>query len=351
VGVIAAGRPLYGVDSGGSTTSVATSGGDRWDAPSVNPASVGLAASARSLSGVFDRIRRDVGSRDVGSRDVGSRDVGSRDVGRRGERPAVWLASASLDPAEPDGEVGRLARAARSAGVRGELVVSNDVTPLVLGVPAGVGHVVAVCGTGSGFAASDGRSPARRVGGCEYLASDEGSAFDLGLRGLRAAVRGRDGRSEQTILTGLLESHAGTPVPELGRRLARAPFPKSAVAALAPIVVRAWRQGDTVAARLVGEAIGELALGVRAARDAAALAPGWRVSAAGGVVRGSPEFFGEFAAAAARLGADSVRLITDPATVILATLTRFAGADEVRLSDPRIGADVWRVDLDKPGPW
>jgi len=315
------------------------------------------------LSGVFERIRRH--------------------ADRHGGRPAVWLASASLDPAlldpaspdpalldptspdpalldpaspdpaSPGDEMTWLVALARSAGLRGDLVISNDVTPLVLDVPAGTGHVVAVCGTGSAFVASDGMSPLCRVGGCEYLGSDEGSAFDLGLRGLRASVRGLDGRAERTALADLLASETGAPAIELARTLARAPFPKSAVAALAPLVLHAWRQGDAVAARLVTDAIGELALGVRAARDAAALRPGWRLSATGGVLAGSPEFLGELAAAATRLGAASVRLITDPAMAVLATLTRLCraqdSADVVRLLDRRIGRDVRHVDLGDPG--
>jgi N-acetylglucosamine kinase-like BadF-type ATPase len=227
-------------------------------------------------------------------------------------------------------------------------VVSNDLTPLVLGGPAGAGHVIAVCGTGSGYLATDGRSRPARAGGCEYLGSDEGSAFDLGLRGLRAAVRGLDGRGPRTALSDLLAARAGTPVPELARRLAGLPFPKSAVAALAPIVLRAWLSGDPAAATLVDDAVGELAAGVRAARDAAAVGPGWRLSVAGGVATGCPEFFGALAAAAADLGAGPVTLISDPAAAVLAALTGLAGTDPVCLSDPRISRDVWYADLAGP---
>jgi N-acetylglucosamine kinase-like BadF-type ATPase len=290
-----------------------------------NPSSVSKSVSVRSVRAIFERIRRHAGS--------------------PGDWPAVWLASASLDPASPGREVARLAAAARSAGLRGELVISNDITPLVLDAPAGQGHVVAVCGTGSGFAATDGRSPVRRVGSCEYLASDEGSAFDLGLRGLRAAVRALDGRAPATALTVLLAKEASADVPVLARTLAQTPFPKPAVAALAPVVVRAWLEDDRVAALLVAEAIDELILGVRAARDAAALSPGWCLSVTGGVVTGSPEFFREFAAAAARLGAESVRLVTDPAMSVLDALTQFTSPSAVELTDDRASADVWHIDL------
>lgn len=323
-----AGRPLYGIDAGGSGTSVRAFDGERWSLPPVNPSSVGRPAADRSLSQLFARIREHAGD-------------GSA-------RPAIWLASASVDPAAAPQETRRIAAAARAAGLSAEIVVSNDVTPLILLTPPGVGHVVAVCGTGAGFLATDGRSAPARAGGCEYLGSDEGSAFDLGLRGLRAAVRGLDGRGQRTALSGLLAAAAGESVPELARRLARTPFPKSEVAALAPVVLRAWLAGDQAARCLVEDAIGELVLGVRAARDAAAVPGRWRLSVAGGVVTGCPEFFGALASAAAGLGADPVELISDPAAAVLAALADLARTDPIALADPRIHRDVWHLDLAEP---
>ena len=159
-------------------------------------------------------------------------------------RPAIWLASASIDRSNAAAELRRCTAAAQAAGLYAELVVTNDVTPLILGAPPDVGHVVVVCGTGSAFLATNGRSALVRVGGCEYLGSDEGSAFDLGLRGLRAAVCALDGRGQRTALSELLAAEAGMPVPELSRKLAGMPFPKAAVAALAPVVLRAWLDGQ-----------------------------------------------------------------------------------------------------------
>jgi N-acetylglucosamine kinase-like BadF-type ATPase len=326
----AAGRSLYCVDAGGSGTSVRACDGEFWSLPSVNPSSVGRDCSDQGLAGLFGRIRAHAG----------------RDSGRAGSaRPAIWLASAALDPAMPAAELDRCAAAARTAGLCAELVVSNDVSPLILGAPPDVGHVVVVSGTGSAFLATNGRSAPVRVGGCEYLGSDEGSAFDLGLRGLRAAVRGLDGRGRPTALSELLAADAGAPVPELARDLARLPFPKSAVAALAPIVLRAWRDGDHAAAAVAEAVIGELAAGIRAVRDAATLAPGWHLSAAGGVVTGCPEFFRGLAAAATGLGAAQVTLVSEPTAVLHSALARFAATDPIRLSDPRIDREAWHLDL------
>jgi N-acetylglucosamine kinase-like BadF-type ATPase len=322
------GRPLYGVDAGGTGTSVRAWNGDRWDMPSVNPTSVGQDTSDRLLTGLFTRIRDHSGQ-------------------VAGQRPAIWLASASVDSATAAAETHRCAEAARSAGLHAELVISNDQTPLLLDAPPGTGHVIVVCGTGSGFLATDGRSAPVRVGGCEYLGSDEGSAFDLGLFGLRAAARGLDGRGPRTALADLLAGQYGTPVPELARTLAREPFPKSAVAALAPVVLEAWLNGDQVAGALVDDAIGELATGARAARDAAGIGQGWRLSAIGGIVTGCPPFFGRLARAAEALGADQVNLISDPPAAMLAALTRLAATatGPMNPDDPRIDQDTWHLDL------
>jgi N-acetylglucosamine kinase-like BadF-type ATPase len=332
----AGGRPLYSIDAGGSGTSVCAWNGDRWTMPPLNPSSVGQDASDRHLSELFTRLRSHAGR------------VPDPDPCPDSARPAAWLASAAINDATAERELGRYAAAAHAAGLRADLVVSNDLTPLLLNASAEAGQVIAVCGTGSGFLATDGKSAPVQVGGCEYLGSDEGSAFDLGLRGLRAAVRGLDGRGPGTALCDLLTARAGVPVAELARGLARLPFPKSRVATLAPIVLQAWRARDPVAAGVVDEAIGELLLGVRAAAAAAALSPGWRLSVTGGVLTGCPEFFALLAERAASLGADPVELICDPAAAVLDALTQVARTDPLCLSDPRINRRVWRVDPSTP---
>ena len=330
--VTAPNRPLYCIDAGGTGTSVRGWNGERWSLPSVNPSSVGQDSSDRSLAALFCRIRAHATR-------------ASDRTGRACLRPAIWLASASVDRATVAVELRRCDAAARASGLCAELVVSNDVTPLLLGAPPDVGHIITVCGTGTAFLATNGRSAPARIGGCEYLGSDEGSAFDLGLRGLRAAVCGLDGRGQRTALSDLLAAEAGEPVPELARRLARMPFPKAAVAALAPTVLRAWLNADAAAGDVVDAIIGELVAGIRAARDAAALAPSWHLSVAGGVVTGCPEFFRKLAAAAAGLGAGPVMLVKEPTAVLLAALAPFAVTDPMKLSDPRIDDDVWYLDL------
>ncbi|PRY42852.1 TIM barrel protein [Umezawaea tangerina] len=278
--------PLWTVDAGGTGTAVTGPGGRRRYG-SVNPASGGHEAADAVLRTVFADLAADLDGR----------------VGRG------WIATATVDPRDPGSELERLRRTAERAGLRGRVVVSNDALPWLVAPPLSGRGVAVVCGTGSGFLAGDGRSAPVRVGSCEYLGSDEGSAYDLGLSGLRAAVRALDGRGPDTVLA----KHFGVTT---ARDLARLAFPKAAVAALAPTVCRAWLDGDPVATRLVADAIGELGLGVRAAAAAAGLEGGWTVAAGGGVFLGCPEFLAEFE----REVLGDVVVVDDPNTTIEAAL-------------------------------
>src|SRR5487761_1836533 len=101
-----AARPLYGIDAGGSGTSVRAWNGERWSLPPVNPSSVGREASDGCLADLFGRIRaharQDGGHR--GGAASGQRvernggAAGGQDGGTAA-RPAIWLASASVDAA------------------------------------------------------------------------------------------------------------------------------------------------------------------------------------------------------------------------------------------------------------
>lgn len=303
---------LWAVDAGGSTTTVLLPGGTRTYG-SVNPASVGAGAATRILRGLLA-------------------DVATALDGAPG---AGWIASATVDLENPGDEAVRLRDLARDAGVRGRLVVSNDALPWLVAPPLDGRGVVVVCGTGSGFVGSDGLGGLCRVGGCEYLGSDEGSAFDLGLAGLRAAVRADDGRGPATTIGARLSAASGRTPAGLARALAAEAFPKAAVAALAPAVCDAWLDGDEPASALVSAAIGELILGVRATRDRAGLTGDWAVAAGGGVLRGCPPLLEELdRRLRSEVYATDVVAVTEPAVAVRAALASRVHDGEVRVDAP-----------------
>jgi len=76
----------------------------------------------------------------------------------------------------------------------------NDATIACIGAHAGEDGGIVIVGTGSiGFAVVGGREI--RVGGYGFPISDEGSGADLGLHGIRLALRSHDGRGVETNFT------------------------------------------------------------------------------------------------------------------------------------------------------
>ncbi len=111
----------------------------------------------------------------------------------------------ALSNASTPDRAGVAASTVRQACVAAELGaattwVVNDLVPLVaLGEP-GRSHLVAVCGTATGFGVCTDDSRSWRASGQEYLLSDEGGGHDVGVEGLQASVRAVDGRGPATAL-------------------------------------------------------------------------------------------------------------------------------------------------------
>jgi N-acetylglucosamine kinase-like BadF-type ATPase len=157
--------------------------------------------------------------------------------------------------------------------------------------PHGVALVAATGATAFGLR-HDGRSVS--LGGWGSLLGDEGSAYDLGLNGLRAAVRDFEGRgSEPTRLVAAVCEHFSIPPADFhrqlvelayGRHLSTEPLSRAQIAGFAAAVTRLAALGDPAAARLTRQAANELAdLALHAARRLFAPDEEFVVAAAGGM--------------------------------------------------------------------
>ncbi len=131
-----------------------------------------------------------------------------------------------------------------------------------------------VAGTGAtawAVRADDGRQAF--IGGWGALLGDEGSAYAVGLLGLRAAVRAFEGRvSQPTRLVEAVCQHFDIQAqnfrPELIRLAYQKPLSRAEIAALAVQVTRLASEGDAVAVQIVEKAASDLAgLGLHAARQ------------------------------------------------------------------------------------
>jgi len=135
-----------------------------------------------------------------------------------------------------------------------KLSVANDATLLfAAGTPEGWGLAI-VAGTGSIAFTLDRDGKEARAGGWGYLMGDEGSAFRLGLLGLRAACRCADKIGPPTQLLPALLTKLGSNDPrDFIPAVYRGAWDKAAIANLALVVLELAATGDE-AARAIFEA-------------------------------------------------------------------------------------------------
>ncbi len=140
------------------------------------------------------------------------------------------------------------------------LSVANDATLLfAAGTPDGWGLAI-IAGTGSIAFALDAHGKNARAGGWGYLLGDEGSAFRMGLLGLRAACRAADDIGEPTALLAVLLTELGSSDPrEFIPTVYRGKWDKAAIAGLAPLILNAAASGDRVATAIFEQEARELA--------------------------------------------------------------------------------------------
>jgi N-acetylglucosamine kinase-like BadF-type ATPase len=175
--------------------------------------------------------------------------------------------------------------------------VANDTRALhaaTFGVGSGI---VLIVGTGSKCygRAEDGRE--WEAGGVDYLVSDEGSAHDLAIRGIKAALRAIDGRGPATTLRTLIfDALKLTEYGQISQRLHQdslenpgQPMTKAEIASLAKFVTQACQDGDAVARQVVVDALDSVLETVVTVAKKLGFAPkGLQVGITGGVILNEP---------------------------------------------------------------
>jgi N-acetylglucosamine kinase-like BadF-type ATPase len=143
----------------------------------------------------------------------------------------------------------------------GRLIVTNDAEIALAGATATGRGIATIAGTGSVVFGRNAAGQTARAGGWGYLFGDEGGAFDIVRQGLRAVLRMEEGWGPPTVLReALLDATASDSANRLLHLFYTPEWPRSRVAALAPVVDAAASEGDAVALRLLDNAAQELAL-------------------------------------------------------------------------------------------
>ncbi|MGE5261933.1 MAG: N-acetylglucosamine kinase [Acidobacteriota bacterium] len=233
---------VVGVDGGGTHTRarLANLRGEmlgNGEAGPSNPNAIGYAAAQAELLAAIEGAFQDA----------------------RMERQNLAAACFGIGGVHRTEERERLGAWARETIAPSVLVVNDGEIVLTAGTPENWG-VALIAGTGS-FAwgkARDGRTA--RAGGWGYLIGDEGSGFDLAREALRAAAQSADGRRAPTRLLDAFLQYwdLGQPM-ELIPRIYRTGMKPGDIAALAPLVMRVAKEGDSTAQALLKRAAALLA--------------------------------------------------------------------------------------------
>jgi N-acetylglucosamine kinase-like BadF-type ATPase len=176
-------------------------------------------------------------------------------------------------------------------GGAGPIRMTGDVVvAFASGTPAADGTIL-VAGTGAAAAAIEDRAPVSETDGYGWLLGDAGSGFWIGRQAVRAVLADTDGRGPATGLRPLVtDSLLGPGFAEpSARRMcleivnAAHARPPVDLSRLAPLVSRCAADGDEVALRIAGAAVGHLVSSVLAVRPAGATTP---LVVTGGVATG-----------------------------------------------------------------
>lgn len=202
---------------------------------------------------------------------------------------AAFLGIAGLTT---DVEEQMLLELCHSLGITSKWRVMGDMVPALAAGTRGEPGIVVIGGTGSICWGFDATGNTARAGGWGYLFSDEGSGFYIGQRALAAAFRAFDGRGPATSLKRrLLAAFDCSDMPEVVTRVYGLDQPRTAIAALAPVVLEAAADGDEVAGEILADAADELVAAILAVYRRLHFGSEVTVVASGGLFRRTDELY------------------------------------------------------------
>ncbi len=138
--------------------------------------------------------------------------------------------------------------------------VTHDAEIALTGATAGEPGIIVIAGTGSMAFGRNQEGTYARAGGWGYVFGDEGGAFDIVRRALRAALRFEEGWGAATSLSSRLCDLTSTPKVNAALHAFYTPeFPRSKVASFAQVVNEEAESGDVVALEILKNAGKQLA--------------------------------------------------------------------------------------------
>lgn len=270
---------VLGIDGGGTKTLcyLADTGGrilGRGESGPSNFQAVGRQEAAKSLNAA---VHQALGEYGISVSQVSTVCLGMAGVNKPGDK-----------------EIARILL--EQTGYGGRMIIENDAVIALAGATAKEWGVVVISGTGSIAFGINKKGERRRAGGWGYLLGDEGSGYDIGRKGLIAAFRSFDGRSEKTLLEKLYMEHFNVNrMEEIMTKVYEEGMERHQIAALAKIVFRGAELDDRVSREIFEDAGEELVSAARTVVKALKMeGESFDLAAVGGVFEKNDYLFNVF---------------------------------------------------------
>ena len=164
------------------------------------------------------------------------------------------LGMAGLGRAEDKKVIGRICD---ELGISENRILTHDAHIALVGGTEKQQGVIVISGTGAIVYGIDADGKEARASGWGYLLGDEGSGYDIAIKGLRAVARAADGRGRATGLTNRMLNALELNEPSDLIRWVHAAS-RDAIAQLSKVIFDAAQAMDAIAERIVDEAVDEL---------------------------------------------------------------------------------------------
>lgn len=146
-----------------------------------------------------------------------------------------------------------------------QFTVVNDVEIALANGSTADNALALIAGTGSNCFGHNAQGKTAKVGGWDYLLSDEGSGYAVGLAALKVTAQSADGRLPHSTLQDLLFEHfAVDSLLGLSNKVYSPPLTKTQIAELCPLVQEAATHNDQAAMQIIHQAIDDWLSAVKA---------------------------------------------------------------------------------------
>ena len=143
-------------------------------------------------------------------------------------------------------------------------IVVNDTVAALRSATVDKNAIVLISGTGSNCWGRNEKGEEAKAGGLDYILSDEGSGYAIGLSILKSVVWALDGRGPKTILVDLLFKKLNVKnLDTLSNLIYKKPWNKTDIASIAPLAGKAAFLKDDVAEKIIFNAASDLGLMIK----------------------------------------------------------------------------------------